>query len=88
MRTIFEEAWSECNHDFVYKRPAGVRNELQKRASDMLSSISHQGDELSSFMFDVNAGDLLNLPDGCDVELCKSVAKMQAQGGGLNDVKG
>jgi ppGpp synthetase/RelA/SpoT-type nucleotidyltranferase len=77
VRTIFEEAWSECDHDFVYKEPEGVRKILQKRTSDMLSSIAHQGDELSSFMFDVNAGRLLNLPDGCDVASCQSVAKIQ-----------
>ncbi|MDR3071914.1 MAG: RelA/SpoT domain-containing protein [Clostridiales Family XIII bacterium] len=73
VRTIFEEAWGECNHELVYKQPEGTRKIMQKRSSDILSAIAHQGDEISSFMYLVSQGDLLNLPEGCEGLDCSRI---------------
>jgi ppGpp synthetase/RelA/SpoT-type nucleotidyltranferase len=62
VRTIFEEAWSECDHDFVYKEQEGLRKIMQQNISGILSNIAHQGDELSSFMYNVAQGKFLSLP--------------------------
>ena len=52
VRTIFEEGWSECDHDLCYKEPDVTRKKVQKQMSDVLSGLAHQADEMSSLMFD------------------------------------
>jgi ppGpp synthetase/RelA/SpoT-type nucleotidyltranferase len=50
VRSIFEEGWSECDHDLAYKNPDPVKRENLKRLSKILSEISHQADELIEYM--------------------------------------
>jgi ppGpp synthetase/RelA/SpoT-type nucleotidyltranferase len=50
VRTIFEEGWSECDHDLVYKTPAGRKKEILRKTSNILSELAHQADELIDFM--------------------------------------
>jgi ppGpp synthetase/RelA/SpoT-type nucleotidyltranferase len=51
VRTIFEEGWSECDHDLYYKESDLTLKEFQKNVSSVLSGLAHQADELSSLMY-------------------------------------
>lgn len=52
VRTLFDEAWSENDHDFVYKLHAGNKKLVLKRTSNLLSKVAEIADELSMFMHD------------------------------------
>lgn len=52
VRTLFDEAWSENDHDFVYKLQAGNKKLVLNRTSNLLSKVSEIADELSMFMHD------------------------------------
>lgn len=52
VRTIYDEAWSECDHDFVYKLNASPKKLVLQRCSRMLSDITGVADTLSSFIRD------------------------------------
>lgn len=55
VRTIFDEAWCECNHDFIYK--AVVTSKKDKRILDRLSTILAEhttaSEEIVSLMCDI-----------------------------------
>ena len=55
VRTIFDEAWCECSHDFVYKTK--VRSDTEKYILERLSTILAQhttaSDEIVSLMCDI-----------------------------------
>lgn len=52
VRTIYDEAWSECDHDFVYKLNASPKKMVLKRCSKMLSEVTGVADGLSTFIRD------------------------------------
>ena len=52
VRTIYDEAWSECDHDFVYKLNASSKKLVLQRCSRMLSDITGVADTLSIFIRD------------------------------------
>lgn len=52
VRTIYDEAWSECDHDFVYKLNASNKKLVLQRCSKMLSDITGVADTLSTFIKD------------------------------------
>ncbi len=52
VRTIFDEAWSECDHDFVYKLNASPKKLILRRCSKMLSDITAVADNMSVFIKD------------------------------------
>ncbi len=56
VRTLFEEGWSECNHDLLYKAPVEPKKIMLTKSSNILSELAHQADELCSFMYDVDNG--------------------------------
>ena len=60
VRTIYDEAWSECDHDFVYKLNAGPKKLVLQRCSRLLSDITGAADGLSSFMRDYFTEDVFN----------------------------
>ena len=51
VRTIFEEGWSECDHNLCYKEPDITLKDLQQKTSSVLSGLAHQADELSGIMY-------------------------------------
>lgn len=55
VRTIFDEAWCECSHDFVYKAP--VNSQTAKNTLERLSTILAQhttaSEEIVSLMCDI-----------------------------------
>lgn len=52
VRTIYDEAWSECDHDFVYKLNASPKKLILKRCSKMLSDVTGIADTMSTFIED------------------------------------
>lgn len=52
VRTIYDEAWSECDHDFVYKLNASQKKLVLQRCSKMLSDVTGVADTLSTFIKD------------------------------------
>ena len=56
VRTIFDEAWCECNHDFVYKKQhqgAKVNQEILSRLSVILSQHTTAAESITSLMYEL-----------------------------------
>jgi len=63
VRTLFDEAWSESDHDFVYKLYAGNKKLVLKRTSNLLSKVAEVADELSMFMHDYYDESIYSVPE-------------------------
>lgn len=63
VRTLFDEAWSENDHDFVYKLYAGNKKLVLNRTSNLLSKVAEVADELSMFMHDYYDESIFSVPD-------------------------
>lgn len=61
VRTIFDEAWSECDHDFVYKAPTGPKKRVLQKCSHILSNLTSVADELNTFIRDYSIGNPENV---------------------------
>lgn len=69
VRTLFDEAWSENDHDFVYKLHAGNKKLVLNRTSNLLSKVAEIADELSMFMHDYYDESIFCVPDdGNDIK--------------------
>lgn len=62
VRTLFDEAWSENDHDFVYKLNAGNKKLVLNRTSNLLSKVAEIADELSMFMHDYYDESIFSVP--------------------------
>jgi ppGpp synthetase/RelA/SpoT-type nucleotidyltranferase len=62
VRTLFDEAWSENDHDFVYKLHAGNKKLVLNRTSNLLSKVAEIADELSMFMHDYYDESIFSVP--------------------------
>lgn len=62
VRTLFDEAWSENDHDFVYKLHAGNKKLVLNRTSNLLSKVAEVADELSMFMHDYYNESIFSVP--------------------------
>jgi putative GTP pyrophosphokinase len=63
VRTLFDEAWSENDHDFVYKLHAGNKKLVLNRTSNLLSKVAEIADELSMFMHDYYDESIFSVPN-------------------------
>lgn len=63
VRTLFDEAWSENDHDFVYKLQAGNKKLVLNRTSNLLSKVAEIADELSMFMHDYYDESIFSVPN-------------------------
>lgn len=63
VRTLFDEAWSENDHDFVYKLHAGNKKLVLNRTSNLLSKVAEVADELSMFMHDYYDESIFSVPN-------------------------
>lgn len=63
VRTLFDEAWSENDHDFVYKLYASNKKLVLNRTSDLLSKVAEVADELSMFMHDYYDESIFSVPN-------------------------
>lgn len=75
-RTLFEEGWSEIDHDIVY--PYFTNDEMLKDFSTLLNRLSGMADEMSSYFRRMRATkeeweralrDMKELADGCEEKL-------------------
>ena len=60
---MFDEAWSENDHDFVYKLYAGNKKLVLNRTSNLLSKVAEVADELSMFMHDYYDESIFSVPN-------------------------
>jgi Uncharacterized protein conserved in bacteria len=63
VRTLFDEAWSENDHDFVYKLYASNKKLVLNRTSNLLSKVAEVADELSMFMHDYYDESIFSVPN-------------------------
>ena len=63
VRTLFDEAWSENDHDFVYKLQAGNKKLVLNRTSNLLSKVAEIADDISMFMHDYYDESIFKIPD-------------------------
>jgi ppGpp synthetase/RelA/SpoT-type nucleotidyltranferase len=73
VRTIFQDAWIECDHEVRYKEAQGARKTMLGKVSGILGEITNQGDELNELMHMISIGKLLNYPDSCLEGQCDSI---------------
>jgi putative GTP pyrophosphokinase len=50
VRTLYEEAWSEVDHDYVYKEEDDLKKERMKKFSKVMSDISSLGNNLGTML--------------------------------------
>lgn len=82
VRTLFDEAWSESDHDFVYKLYAGNKKLVLKRTSNLLSKVAEVADELSMFMHDYYDESIFSVPNDMEEvkkNLAGKVEKLQSE---------
>ena len=69
VRTLFEEGWSECNHKY-YKLPPCNKRKALKTPSSLLSSMAHQSDVLSQYIYSTLNDELPIRPAYCKPDDC------------------
>lgn len=70
VRTIYDEAWSECDHDFVYKTQTSPKKLLLKRCSKILSDVTIVADAMSMLIKDLYTEEINdeNIPNTTDLK--------------------
>ena len=77
VRTLFDEAWSENDHDFVYKLHAGNKKLVLNRTSNLLSKVAEIADELSMFMHDYYDESIFSVPNDKGENKKNSLEKLE-----------
>lgn len=49
-RTIYDEAWSDCNHEYVYKHDENISHVALKKLSDVLSEFTNTSNDFGDEM--------------------------------------
>ena len=53
IRTIYDEAWSDCDHNYVYKHDAKPNNAALRTLSDILCQVTNVANDIGDNMHDV-----------------------------------
>lgn len=53
VRTIYDEAWSDCDHSYVYKKGSNANNKALKALSLILCRITNSASDISDSMHDI-----------------------------------
>lgn len=53
VRTIYDEAWSDCDHNYVYKKDSNKSHAALERMSDILAKLTRLSNDLGDEMRDV-----------------------------------
>ncbi|MCM1272094.1 MAG: hypothetical protein NC225_03185 [Clostridium sp.] len=53
MRTIYDEAWSDCDHNYVYKKDDNKSHEALKNLSSILSKLTNLSNDIGEKMKDI-----------------------------------
>lgn len=60
VRTIYDEAWSDCDHNYVYKQDANPNNRALKLLSQILCNLTNIANDIGENMHDIFQGDGLS----------------------------
>lgn len=64
VRTIYDEAWSDCDHSYVYKHEAQPNNRALKRLSHILCKITNVANDIGDNMHDIYINGRFSGADG------------------------
>lgn len=64
VRTIYDEAWSDCDHSYVYKHEAKPNNRALKKLSHILCEITNVANDIGDNMHDIYEDERLSDADG------------------------
>lgn len=64
VRTIYDEAWSDCDHNYVYKQEANPNSRALRMLSQILCSITNIANDIGDNMHDIYEGRGLSGADG------------------------
>ena len=53
VRTIYDEAWSDCDHNYVYKQEANPNNKALKELSMMLCKLTNAANDIGDMMHEI-----------------------------------
>lgn len=56
VRTIYDEAWSDCDHNYVYKQEANPNNVALKRLSMILNKLTNSANDIGDMMHEIFNG--------------------------------
>ena len=59
MRTIYDEAWSDCNHNYVYKKTDNKSHDALEKLSTILSKLTNLSNDIGEKMKEIYDGQLL-----------------------------
>lgn len=63
MRTIYDEAWSDCDHNYVYKNEANPNNLALSKLTKVLSKLTNCSSDISELMRMIFLGNYLSCKD-------------------------
>lgn len=63
MRTIYDEAWSDCDHNYVYKNEANPNNLALNQLTKILSKITNCSSDISELMRLIYMGEYVSCKD-------------------------
>lgn len=64
VRTIYDEAWSDCDHNYVYKHEANPSNRALQELSHILCEITNVANDIGDNMHDIFMQEKLTKADG------------------------
>lgn len=64
VRTIYDEAWSDCDHSYVYKQEAKPNNRALKKLSHILCIITNVANDIGDNMHDIYEDERFSDVDG------------------------
>ncbi len=79
MRTIYDEAWSDCNHNYVYKKTDNKSHDALEKLSTILSKLTNLSNDIGEKMKEIYDGQLLVNEKGgwsCPKELANELNEM------------
>lgn len=53
MRTIYDEAWSDCDHNYVYKKDDNTSHNALEKLSTILSKLTNLSNDIGEKMKDI-----------------------------------
>lgn len=53
VRTIYDEAWSDCDHNYVYKHQSNPNNAALSALSQILNQITNAANDIGEMMYDI-----------------------------------
>lgn len=64
VRTIYDEAWSDCDHNYVYKHDAKPNNRALRKLSSILCQITNVANDIGDNMHDIYEEERFSETDG------------------------